>query len=189
MSSTSPCAVYNFYNCCDQAAAAKSTSFIWLGGQPVGPLGIYGGTSGVGSLNPDSLGAVGFGAAQVPDSDLKFHLGMTPLHRSARLNEVSIIRFLELFMDSGPAYTSTIVFNLVVLDFAGTQIRTISTAPMNFLAIPLNTWTPISLSTTPGDLDIPAGQMIAGQLVFGAPLVANQQVRRYYQLTGTGTLL
>ena len=189
MSSNSPCAVYNFYNCCDQASAPQSSSFIWMGGQPVGPLGIYGGTSGSGGLNPDALGAVGFGAAQVPDSDLKFHLGMTPLHRSAHLNEVSIIRFLSAIADSGPAYTATIMFNLVVLDFNGVHVRTISTAPINFLAIPLNTWTPISLSTVPGDLDIPAGQVIAGQLVFGAALAANQQVRRYYQLTGTGTLL
>src|SRR3954454_9188932 len=136
MSSSSPCAVYNFYNCCDQMPAPQSSSFIWLGGQPIGPLGIYGGTSG--GLNPDALGGVGFAAAQIPDSDLKFHLGMTPLHRAAHLNEISIIRFLELFMDSGPAYTSTITFNLVVLDFNGTQIRTISTAPINFLAIPLN---------------------------------------------------
>jgi hypothetical protein len=184
MSSNSPCAVYNFYNCCDQAAASKSNSFIWLGGQPVGPMGNY-----AGPLNPDAVGAVGFAAAQMPDSDLKFHLGMTPLHRSAHLNEVSLIRFVGAAPDSGPPYTSTIVFNLVVLDFNGTQIRTISTAPINFLAIPLNTWTPISLSTVPGDLDIPAGQVIAGQLVFGAALAANQQVRRYYQLTGTGTLL
>ena len=89
----------------------------------------------------------------------------------------------------GPPYTATVMFNLVVLDFNGAVIRTISTAPINYQSTPLRTWTPISLSTVSGDLDIPAGQLVAGELTFGSALASGQSVTMLYQLSGTGMLL
>jgi len=87
------------------------------------------------------------------------------------------------------AYTSTVMLNLVVLDYNGAVIRTISTATMNFQSLAVRTWIPIPLSTVPGDLDIPAGQLVAGEMIFGAAVASNQMVSMLYQLSGTGTLL
>ncbi|MFL5387056.1 MAG: hypothetical protein ACJ8GN_31560 [Longimicrobiaceae bacterium] len=124
-----------------------------------------------------------------PDTDLKSYQGLMPLHRNARLLEISLITFPPFH--SGPAYTATVTLNWVVLDFSGTVIRTISTSPINYLSVPVRTWTPISLSTVPGDLDIPAGELVAGEMIFGAPLSTapgSNHIERY-QLSGTGVLL
>jgi hypothetical protein len=38
-------------------------------------------------------------------------------------------------------------------------------------------------------LDIPIGQLVAGELTFGAPLTSGQGFTSTYQLSGTGILL
>jgi hypothetical protein len=128
------------------------------------------------------------GLSNFPDADLKNYMGLMPLHRSARLIEISLIRFAA---DNpvGPPYTASIMFNLVVLDYNGTVIRTISSAPINYQSAPLITWLPISLSTVPGDLDINVGQLVAGELTFGTPLATGQASYQIYQLSGTGMLI
>jgi hypothetical protein len=180
-SSNSPCAVYNFYNCCDpshSSNASASASFIWQSGNILDPFAQPG---------PQEVLTPVIGLVNTPDADLKNYQGLMPLHKKARLIEISIIRFPGSL--SGPAYTATVKFSLVVLDFNGGLIRTISTAPIDYQSIPLRTWTPISISTVTGDLDIPAGQLVAGELTFGAALTAGQTVRMQYQLSGTGMLL
>jgi hypothetical protein len=179
MSSNNPCAVYNFYNCCCPSSASESAPFIWQSGSILDPHAQAPSTQEV--LTPV------FGIGSTPDADLKSYLGLMPLHRNARLIEISLIRFSPLTF--GPPYTSTVTFNLVVLDFNGAVMRTISTAPINYQGIPLLTWTPVSLSTVPGDLDIPAGQLVAGELAFGAALATGQSLTMRYQLSGTGMLL
>jgi len=183
MSLNNPCAVYNFYNCCDPSAAPESSTFIWQSGNILDPYPQFGSTS-----TQESLSFV-IGIGNVPDADLKTYQGLLPLHRKARLNEISLIRFKESSGSSSPPYTASVMFKLVVLDYAGALIRTISAAPINYQSLPLQTWTPISLSTAPGDLDVPAGQLVAGELAFGAPLATGQWVSFVYQLSGTGVLL
>jgi hypothetical protein len=181
MSSNNPCAVYNFYNCCDSSSASEPAPFIWQSGNVLDPMVEAPGTQE--ALNPYLY------TTNKPDADLKSYQGLMPLHRNARLIEISLITFPPFH--SGPAYTATVVLNLVVLDFNATVIRTISTATMNYLSIPVRTWTPISLSTVPGDLDIPAGQLVAGEMIFGAPLSTapgTNHIERY-QLSGTGMLI
>jgi hypothetical protein len=172
--------VYNFYNCCtpSQAAASSSSFFIWQSGDILDP-------QAQGLNIPERLAPV-LAISNAPDADLKTYQGLTPLHRTAHLNEISLLR-LSNDAPLGPPYTGTIVFNLVVLDFNGTVIRTISTSSINYVAVPFMTWTPIALSTLPGDLDIPAGQLVAGELTFGTALASGQLFFARYQLTGTGT--
>jgi hypothetical protein len=179
MSSNNPCAVYNFYNCCTPAGdGAGGGSFIWQSGNILDPQ-VQGGTQEV--LTP----VIGLG--DFPDADLKSYQGLMPLHRKARLEDLSILRFAPV--TSGPAYTAKVTLNVVVLDFAGTVVRTISTAPMDYQAIPLLTWTPIPLTSVAKDLEIAPGQLVAGELVFAATLNPNQSLVLRYQMSGTGTLL
>jgi hypothetical protein len=178
MSSNNPCAVYNFYNCCDPSSASEPAAFIWQSGNILDPHGWP---------NPQEVLTPVVGLGSGPDADLKNYQGLMPLHRSARLLEISIIRFPGWL--SGPTYTATVMFSLVVLDFNGVVIRTISTVPINYQTLLLRTWTPISLSTVAGDLDVPAGQLVAGELTFGAALASGQSVSMQYQLSGTGMLL
>lgn len=179
MSSNNPCAVYNFYNCCDPSTGSESGAFIWQSGNILDPHSWP---------TPQELLSPVMGLGSGPDADLKSYQGLMPLHRNARLIELSLIKFPPQLSNIS-AYTATIVLNLVVLDFNGGIIRTISTATMNFQSLPVRIWTPISLSTVPGDLDIPAGQLVAGEMIFGAAVPANQSVSMFYQLSGTGILL
>lgn len=179
MSSNSPCAVYNFYNCCDPSTASQPASFLWHSGNVLEPHSLTGGQEFLSSMGPVNNWA---------DTDLKNYMGLTPLHRNARLIEISLIKFPNVVITGSP-YTATVIFNLVVLDYNGLVIKTISTAPINYQSTALRTWIPISLSTVPGDLDIPAGQLVAGELTFGAAFASGQSSFLVYQLSGTGMLL
>jgi hypothetical protein len=181
MSSNNPCAVYNFYNCCDPSNASGSAPFIWQSGDVLDPMAQPSGTQEV--LEPYLY------TQNEPAGKLKCYQGLMPLHRKARLIEISLITFPP--WQTGAPYTASVMLNLVVLDFNGAIIRTISTATMNYQTIPVRTWTPISLSTVPGDLDIPAGQLVAGEMIFGALLTTTSFSHHYerYQLSGTGMLL
>jgi hypothetical protein len=110
---------------------------------------------------------------------------LLPLHRKAQLAEIMLLRFAD---NQGQQYTAAINFDLVVMDYAGVVKRQISTATINYRTIPLATWTPISLSVVPGDLDIAAGELVAGQLTFGAALSTGSSFWTVYQLSGTGIL-
>ncbi|MDX6501193.1 MAG: hypothetical protein QOG23_4453 [Blastocatellia bacterium] len=178
MSSNNPCAVYNFYNCCDPSGASELPVFIWQSGNILDPQG---------PGPQEALGPV-VGIGSGPDADLKSYQGLMPLHRKARLIELSLIK-LPPFLSNISAYTSTVMLNLVVLDLNGVVIKTISTAPLNYQSLAVRTWIPIPVSTVPGDLDIPAGQLVAGEMIFGAPVASNQIVSMFYQLSGTGMLL
>lgn len=181
MSSNNPCAVYNFYNCCDGNGPGSSGSalFIWQSGSVLDPQA----NPTTATLEP--LRPI-FGLGNMPDGALKAYLGLLPLHRKAQLQEISLLRFTE--MTSGAAYTASVGFDLVVMDYAGAVKRTISTAPLNYRNVPLTTWTPITLSTTPGDLDIIPGELVAGQLTFGAAIPSTSSFVALYQLSGTGLL-
>jgi len=179
MSSNTPCAVYNFYNCCGSAGAASSSQsgqFIWQSGNLLDPAG--------GPQVTQEPLTPGFTFGNVPDANLKAYLGLLPLHRKAQLQDIALLKF-----PNTGTYTSTISFDLVVLDYNGVVIRQISTAPLNYVNIPLKTWTPIALSSVAGDLDIPAGQLVAGQLTFGAPLPPAAFFFAVYQLSATGILM
>lgn len=179
MSSNNPCAVYNFYNCCDPSSASEPAAFIWQSGNILDPHSWP---------TPQELLTPVIGLGSGPDADLKSYQGLLPLHRKARLIEISLIKFPPMLSNLA-AYTSTVMLNLVVLDFNGAVIRTISTATVNYQSLAIRTWIPIPLSTVPGDLDIPAGQLVAGEMIFGAAVPSNQMVSMFYQLSGTGTLL
>src|SRR2546421_3153087 len=169
MTSSNPCAVYNFYNCCANGNGSSSSSalFIWQSANLLDPAGS--------SMTTQEALTPGFTFANVPNANLKAYLGLAPLHRKAQLQEISLLRF------ANARYTSTISFDLVVLDYAGLVVRQISTASLNYATLPIKVWTPISISSVPGDLDIPPGQLVAGQLTFGAPLPPMSQFLAVYQ--------
>jgi hypothetical protein len=184
MTTDNPCAVYNFYNCCNgngssAASPAQAAPFIWQSGIILDPMGTL--TATVEPLSPI------FGIGNSPNAALKANLGMLPLHRKAQLKEISLIRFAEQV--SGSPYTASINFDLVVLDLNGVFIRQISTVTIDYRLIPLRTWTPITLSAVSGALDVLPGQLIAGQLTFGAAMPSGSFLSANYQLSGTGILL
>jgi len=172
MSSSNPCAVYNFYNCCGHgngSGSAGSAPFIWQTGtlEPLTPVVTLGNN---------------------PNAALKAYLGLMPLHKKAQLQDIMLLRFAE--MNTGTLYTGAINFDLVVMDFAGVVKRQISTVTLNYRNIPLSTWTPITLSAVAGDLDVAPGELIAGQLTFGTALPSGTSIfSAIYQLSGTGMLL
>ena len=128
----------------------------------------------------------GFVFGNSPNAALKAYQGLLPLHKKAQLKEISLLRFAEQAF--GPPYTASINLDLVVLDFNGAVIRQISTVTMNYRLIQLGVWTPIALSAVAGDLDIMPGQLIAGQLTFGAALPTGTTFIAVYQLSGTGII-
>jgi hypothetical protein len=186
VTANNPCAVYNFYNCCNGAGssaadATTSASFIWQSGNVLDPTRATS-TATLEPLTPT------FNLANAPNAALKAYLGLLPLHRKAQLKEITLIRFAEIA--STPAFTASINFDLVVLDFNGVFLRQISTVTLDYRVIPLRTWTPITLSTASGVLDIMPGELIAGQLTFGAALPSSTSMfSAIYQLSGTGVLM
>jgi hypothetical protein len=182
VTSNNPCAVYNFYNCCNCNGSSPtnpsaSAPFIWQSGNILDPKTATP-TATVEPLTP------GFTIANSPNAALKAYLGLMPLHRKAQLKEISLIRFAEI----GPSFTASIDIDLVVLKLNGGFLRQISTVTLNYKLIPLGTWTPITLSTAAGDLDVLPGELIAGQLTFGAP-APSLTFGAIYQLSGTGVLI
>jgi hypothetical protein len=186
VTANNPCAVYNFYNCCNGAGsspadAAASASFIWQSGNILDPSR----ATSTGTLEP--LTPL-FSFGNSPNTALKAYLGLLPLHRKAQLKEITLIRFAETA--SVPPYTASINFDLVVLDLNGVFIRQISTVTLDYRVIPLRTWTPITLSAASGALDIMPGELVAGQLTFGAALpTSTSMFAAIYQLSGTGVLM
>jgi hypothetical protein len=182
MTSTNPCAVYNFYNCCHDDASSsaggtsKSALFIWQSGNILDPSG----------MTAESL-TLSVGMGNSPNAALKSSLGLLPLHKKAQLQEISLLRLPD--QASGPAYAGTVKFDLVVMDYAGALIRKISTTTLDYKLIPLKVWTPIALSTATGDLDVMPGEVIAGQLTFGTALPSGTNYSPMYQLSGTGVLM
>jgi hypothetical protein len=187
MNSTNPCAIYNFYNCCDgnglpSAGGGASSLFIWQSGNILDP-----GVTGAGQTQEPLRGTSILGNS--PNAALKSYEGLLPLHRKAQLKEIAILRLPEYISPISATYPALIKFDLVVLDYNGVLIRQISTATLDYKLIPLMKWTPVTLSTTPGDLDVMPGEVIAGQLTFSVALPAGISVySAIYQLSGTGVL-
>lgn len=115
-----------------------------------------------------------------PGPDLTAHQSMSPLNADARLVDISVFKDKSLFA----GYTDTIDFSLVVLDFAGNILRTISTANIDFQAAPDAVWLPVTLSTNGADTTILAGEVVAGQILVGSP--PSQFGHFPYQMTGRG---
>ena len=69
-------------------------------------------------------------------------------------------------------------------DFQDNIIRTISTAPINFVATAIDQWTNVPLVTTPSDLIIQPNEGVAVQLSFSSSVSGNPSFR--YQVVGTG---
>ncbi len=186
MTSANPCAVYNFYNCCDcdsSPAADGGTSpslFVWQSGNLLDPHS----TAPTGSQEPLTPT---FYHGNSPNPGLKAYLGLAPLHRKAQLKEISLLRFADEV--SGAAFTAPISFDLVILDYSGAVVRKISTVTLDYRIVPVGKWTAITLSTAAGELDVAPGEVVAGQLTFGAALPKGGSYSAVYQLSGTAAFI
>jgi hypothetical protein len=159
---------------------SASGLFIWQSGMILDVNASFGTTT-------EPLGPV-FGIGGGPNAALKSSLCLLPLHRKAELKEISLLRFPEPASNATP-YNPAIQFDLVIMDYEGALIRKISTATLNYKAIPLKDWTPIALSAVPGDLEVMPGEVIAGQLTFDTPRPNSSNFYTQFQLSGTGILL
>ena len=188
MTSTNPCAVYNFYNCCDcngspSADGGASSLFIWQSANILDP-----GISGPGQTQEPLRGV--FAVGNAPNAALKSYQGLLPLHRKATLKEIEILRLPEYISPTSATYPASIKFDLVVLDYNGVILRQISTVTLDYKLIPLMKWTPITLSTASGVLDVMPGEVVAGQLTFGTALPSGISVySAIYQMSGTGIVM
>ncbi len=160
--------------------ASESGLFIWQSGMILDVNASYGTTT-------EPLGPV-FGIGGAPNAARKSSLCLLPLHREAQLKEIFLLRFPEYHSGSTP-YNPAIEFDLVVMDYSGASIRKISTATLNYKAVPLKVWTPISLSAAPGALDVMPGEVVAGQLTFDSAMPSSSIYSTQFQLSGTGVLL
>ena len=162
------------------ATPATSGLFIWQSGMILDLNASYGTAT-------EPLGPV-FGIGGAPNAALKSSLCLLPLHRKAQLKEIFLLRFPEYHSGTTP-YNPAIEFDLVVMDYSGALIRKISTATLDYKAVPLKVWTPISLSAAPGDLDVMPGEVVAGQLTFDTAMPSSSIYSTQFQLSGTGVLL
>lgn len=173
--------VVNHYygSCCkcsednDQGTDSAAT-FPWFGSRT--PLA-FGGTA-----NAPATLSFSQAANNRPNStSLKSYQALDPLHRPARLIDLSFVKL------PGTNASQQIDLNVIVFDFQANILRTISTAPIDFIAAPTKTWIPIPLTTTLADLDIGVDEGVACQLQFSSAPSSNS--RFYYQLTGTGAFV
>ncbi len=163
-------------NDCDVGSAVNCV-FPWTTGSILEPM-----NSDYPNFSAPEVLTQQFSLANWAGTDGIAYNGLTPWHRTARLLELS---FLKLPLPVG--YIGGASLDLVVLDYAGTVLRTISTTTLNLLSLTDYSWTPISLSTVAGDLDILAGEVVAGQLTMD---IANTSlVKVTYQLSGTGQFI
>jgi hypothetical protein len=157
--------VYNFYNCCckDTAASAPSTAisgfFVWPSDNALQPQSI-------GALDP----IVCAGIPVFIDADKKGFVGLQPIHRKARLVEISVLRvFLLARIDIPAAYTGTVFLDLLVMDLFGNILRTISSAPTDYKLLNEKVWTPVPLTSVATDLVINVGEVVISRTTFSAP--------------------
>jgi hypothetical protein len=179
---------YNFYNCCDCNAAPggtgtggnnKTSKFIWAPDSTSTYLPDF-----VVTTTPDPLG-MGGKVASV-DADKKDFLNLQALQVAVDLLSLSILRFatpVPSFNDIPPSYTASVDFEIVVLNYLGITLRTISQAPMNYKTLLDRKWTPIPLTAVTADLSIQVGEVVAARVQFGA---ADPNIRLYFTLSGIG---
>ena len=172
---------YNFYNCCDPnggGGADQVHKFIWSAGD-IGTTTQEWGGSGI---DPLLMG----GSVSIIDSDKTDFLSLQPLPLAADLQSLHILRFASNapgLVDVPPSYTGSIDLEAVVMDYMGNTVRTISLAPMNYLALPNKVWTPMPLTSVAAHLSIQVGELVAARVKFSA---ANPSVRLAFNLTGVG---
>ena len=137
--------------------------------------------SGFLPASPGTYVVIGGGGYAAGDN----RLGLVPLHRKARLIDISFMKFAR---DTNSAsYTGTITLTLVVIDHNFNLIRTISSSTVPFDTAAYRTWVTIPLSTTPTDLEIAPGEIVAGQLTFSSPPPPADYFP--YKLSATGQFL
>ena len=75
------------------------------------------------------------------------------------------------FIKGGERNTSSqsLDMDLVVSDYSGAILRTISTQSIDVISAPLHVWMPISLSTTPADLVIQPNEIVVQRFTISAP--------------------
>jgi len=176
---------YNFYNCCDPnggGSASNAHKFIW--GTESTPTATQDFAGGV----PDALY---MGGETIPASfaDKREFLNLAPLPVTADLLNISILRFAMNTPgnpDIPASYTASVDLDVVVLDFFGNVIRTISIAPLNYKTLPNKVWTPIPLTAVASDLKIVPGELVAARVKFGATSIF---VTLMCQLTGVGQIV
>lgn len=124
---------------------------------------------------------VSFATYNKPGSDLNSHQSLMPLPYDAMLVDLAFVKDPDVSNFAG-----TILFDLVVHDFAGTLIRTISANSIDYQAAPGWTWIDVPLTSNALDLNIASGEIVAGRLTFGSMPSSGIFA---YQMTGRGKFL
>ncbi|HEV2840888.1 MAG TPA: hypothetical protein VGW39_06140 [Chthoniobacterales bacterium] len=160
--------IYNFYNCCCEGKPATdpkgtvSGFFVW----PVDN-----------ALHPEPKSTLDpIYSAGLPitiDTDKKGFVGLQPLHRKARLVEISVLRvFLLSRIDIPSAYSGTVFLDVLVMDLFGNTLRTISSAPVDYKSLSEKVWAPVALTALASDLEIQAAEIVIARVTFSAPDLA-----------------
>jgi len=141
-------------SCAQSQSSCKSCVFPWTSGSILEPHNFdYPNFS-----NPEVLTQT-LSLANSVGTDGMAYNGLTPWHRKAELMELSV---LKLPLPAG--YIGSANLDIVVLDYSGVVLRTISTTTINLVTLVDYSWTSINLSTVIGDLYISSGEIVAGQL-------------------------
>jgi hypothetical protein len=108
------------------------------------------------------------------DADKKGYVGLQPLHRKARLVEISILRvFLINRIDIPASYSGTVFLDLLVMDLFGNTLRSVSSAPVDYKSLSEKVWAPITLTGVAPDLEIQGGEVVLARVSFSAPDLAS----------------
>lgn len=176
---------YKFYNCCDFAGGAagnKPPKVTWgTHSTPTYTADFAGGP-------PDAL-TMGGNMVSAIFPDKREFLNLVPLPVAADLLNIYILRFAANTpgnADIPASYTASVDLEVVVLDFVGNVVRTISAAPINYKTLPDKVWTAIPLTGVTSALSIQPGEMVAARVKFGA---TSPVVSLAFQLTGIGQLI
>ena len=167
--------VYNFYNgCCSNSCAAPENAP--TGGTPSTAGTIFPIKTGGGSLYANwKTGDVEasrpyFYSVNPVGNNLEFFNSLDAFHFPYKIKE------LTLFKSSVTGTTTeTMDFSIIVMDMAGTLLRTLSTSTIEIISAPEETWIPIPLVSMAADLTINPNEIVIQKFS-----ISNQNTDNWY---------
>ena len=168
--------VYNFYNCCcgDDCTGGG-------GGTPPGaPGAVFPIKSINGNLSTDwTDGDVKwvqpfYYATNLPNGATEVFNNIEAYPFAYRLTQLSLIKGQETGTTS-----ETMNMGLIVMDYAGNVLRTISAQPIELVGLANEVWTPITFVADPAALVIQPGEVVVQHFVLSAHSTDNWQCHAY----------
>ena len=153
MSNNGPCAVYNFYNCCSPADGSTTN----LSGDKILLRMTWSGIGGD-PFSGDIKYASHYYSTNLPNQNTVILNSIEPVHFKYKVISAAFLKPSETGTTN-----ETMTLEYVVADYAGTILRTISTAGIDIFGAPMDTWLNASFSSNPADLIIAPNEVLTAR--------------------------